>query len=111
MGVRGRLEWRDRAGHVPFVAATDIGEDFGLVGDKAGELHFPGAAPRPDFGSRGDENLDLGAGADDRADIAAIKDGAGGARGEFPLQLEQGSADFGDGGYDRGSFAGGVAFK
>ena len=87
----GLLQRRDRAALVLRVALLHVGEGL-LERDRLplrDELGM--AAPRADLGARGEEELHLGVGEHDRADVAALEHDAAAAPRE-PLQLEEDAA-------------------
>src|SRR5260370_39356703 len=89
VSIRRRLERRNCAFGIAFVAAPDIREDRGLVCNLAEAAHLERATLRPYLGRSRYENLDLRAGTDDRPDVAAVENGARPDGGKILLQLEQ----------------------
>ena len=84
--------WRKRGRGtvlVALVAAPDIGQHFCLGDADSGGLQLAIAAPRALLRGGGDEQLHVGIGADDGADVAAVEHGAGLAPGESALIGEQ----------------------
>ena len=56
--------------------ATDIGQHLGLGHAMASLAELAIAPQRPRLGARGHEQFHVGVGADDRADVAPVDDGA-----------------------------------
>ena len=80
---------------VAFVALEDVGQHRGLVDLPALRPVFGCPAAGAHFRRRGDENLNVGIGTDDGADIAAVEHGAGRLGGEVALKGEQRRAHLG----------------
>src|ERR1700733_10373261 len=111
VGVRGRLERRNRAGAVAYVATNDSGEDRGLICRVALTSQFERAPPRPHLRRSGYKDLGVRVRTDDGADVAAVEDGAGRARGEVALKLYERRAYFRDRRNHRSSLARRIALE
>ena len=74
---------------IALVPAQDVGEHLRLVDIGAGRAQLGGAPARPRLGGGGDEDLHLGIGKDDRADVAAVEHRAGRRTAEAALEREQ----------------------
>ena len=109
--VGRRQERGDRSFGVAFVAAQYVGENVGLLRALAVGAKLEEAAPRARLRLRGDEDLHVGAGADHRADVAAIEHCARPFGGEIALERHQRGAHVGYGGDDRGGLADRVALQ
>ena len=78
---------------IAVIARADVGEHVLVMRGHSALEQLAHAALRADFGRGGDEQLHLGVGGDDRADVAPVEDRSAGLAGELPLAFEQCRAD------------------
>src|SRR3546814_337531 len=109
IGIRSPLQGRGGAAHVAFVAGLDVYQDVLIVDPGAAGVQLLEAAAGADFRPGSDEQLGLGVGGDDGADVAAVEHGAAVPSGEIALALGGRGADGGVEGDARGDAAGGLA--
>src|SRR3546814_11380867 len=95
--------------YVAFVAGLDVYQDVLIVDPGAAGVQLLEAAAGADFRPGRDEQLGLGVGGDDGADVAAVEHGAAVPRGDIALELGERGADGGDDGHARGASDGGPA--
>ena len=108
---RRRLQRRNRAVAIAFIAPPDVFQDRCLIGRLTGRLELRGPAPRPHLGRRNDEDLHVRIRADDGSDVAPVEHRAGRCCGEIALKGEERRTHLRNRRHDRGRFADGVAFQ
>src|SRR5580704_9234697 len=94
--VRGGLQGGGGAPGIALVAAQEVGQNLFLVRLFAPCPQLQHAAGGAHFGAGDDEQLYVGAGGYDGADIAAVEHGAGGFHGKLALVAHQCLAHLGD---------------
>jgi hypothetical protein len=101
VGVNGTAQGGGASARVALVAGLNVGEDVIEMDVDAARSKFVKATSGADFWSGGNEQLRVGFGRDDGANVAAVKDCAAGLTGEGTLTLKECSPDGGMGGDDR----------
>src|SRR3546814_20897145 len=95
--------------YVAFVAGLDVYQDVLIVDPGAAGVQLLEAAAGAAFRPGSDEQLGLGVGGDDGADVPAVEHGAAVPSGENALALGERGADGGVDGNAPGHTAGGTA--
>ena len=90
-----------RRGFVALIALPDVLQNRLKAYLSAACLQFSPAAQSPHFRRSGHKKFHVGIGANDRADIAAVKHGAGLLLGKASLKLKERGAHFRNAGDDR----------
>ena len=86
---RRRLERRDLAVGIALVARADVGQHIFVMRRHAAREQLAHAPLGADLRRGGDEQLHVGIGRDDRADVAAVEHRSARLAGEILLPLEQ----------------------
>jgi len=104
-GIGGGTQWGNGAVFILRVPVAHFGEDLGVIGGDAAGEQLGMAAAGALLGRGGDEELGLGGGEDDGADIAPIEHGAMLAA-EAALEFEQFRPHIANGGNGSGGHIG-----
>ena len=96
---------------VALIALKDIRQNLRFVDIPPLRPVFGGTAAGAHLGARSDENFNVGIGADDGANVAAIENRSRWRCGKLALKRKQGGADLRNGGYDRCGFPDSVSLE